>query len=38
MDADSVNEIPNDTYYMIDVSCKFRKTIKDMEMQVHHIY
>lgn len=38
MDADSVNEKPNDTYYMLDVNCKYRKSIKNIEAQVQSIY
>lgn len=38
MDADSVNERPNDTYSMIDVNCKYRANIKKLESQVQQIY
>ena len=34
MDADGVNERPNDTYYMIEINCKYRKGIKELETQV----
>ena len=38
MDAESVNERPNDTFYMIGVNCKYRQQIKQMMDQVEHIY
>lgn len=38
MDADGVNERPNDTYYMIEINCKYRKSIKELETQVNKIY
>ena len=38
MDADTVNEIPNDTYYMININCKFRKDIRHIQQKVQEIY
>lgn len=31
MDAESVNEKPNDTYSMIEVNCKYRKLIRALQ-------
>lgn len=37
-DANSVNERPSDAYYMIDINCKHRATIKTLEKEVNQIY